>query len=119
MKSKALNDQIYAEASDWLGEFRAGDMDAQGRGDFYRWLKSSPEHMRAYLELAAIWNEGASLDGQRTFDDVRLAKDLQSECNVAQLSRSRKAVEPDDPVEGNPARSPAPRSGPTRRGILA
>src|ERR1700744_3161410 len=71
-KRKQLNDQIYSEASDWLIEFRSGDIDAAGRKEFYDWLRTSPEHMRAYLELAAIWNEGAALDEQRVFDDTAL-----------------------------------------------
>jgi transmembrane sensor len=82
MKVKALNAQIYLEASEWLIEFRSGDVDAKGRKEFYHWLRTSPEHMRAYLELAAIWNEGTALDSNRTFDDERLVADLQSETNV-------------------------------------
>ena len=51
-----LNIQIYSEAADWLVEFRSGDIDSAGRKEFYAWLCTSPEHMRAYLELAAAWN---------------------------------------------------------------
>jgi transmembrane sensor len=85
MKVNSLNAQIYSEASDWLIEFRSGDIDAQGRKTFYHWLRTSPEHMRAYLELAAIWNEGHGLDRNRHFDDARLSADLQSENNVTSL----------------------------------
>jgi transmembrane sensor len=56
-----VNDQINAEAAQWFVEFRAGDVDAAGRVKFDAWLRTSPEHMRAYLELAAIWNEGSRL----------------------------------------------------------
>ena len=69
MPSPELNSQIYTEASDWLIEFRAGDIDAAGRRSFHRWLQTSPEHMRAYLELAALWNEGAALDGCAPISD--------------------------------------------------
>jgi transmembrane sensor len=71
-KQNQLNGPIYSEASDWLIEFRSGDIDAAGRKEFCDWLRTSPEHMRAYLELAAIWNEGAALDQQRVFDDTAL-----------------------------------------------
>jgi transmembrane sensor len=88
MKPKVINTQIYSEASEWLIEFRSGDIDVKGRRDFYHWLKISPEHMRAYLELAAIWNEGTELDSRRRFDDVRLAADIQAETNVTPLQRA-------------------------------
>lgn len=57
-----LNAQIYEEASSWFIECRGGDLDDAGRRDFDRWLRKSPEHLSAYLEVAAIWNEGPSLD---------------------------------------------------------
>ncbi len=84
-KSRPLNAQIYAEASDWLVEFRSGDVDPAGRKEFYAWLRTSPEHMRAYLELAAIWNEGAGLDPNQAFDDATLMRDVRSEANVVPL----------------------------------
>jgi transmembrane sensor len=81
-KRKQLNAQIYSEASDWLIEFRSGDIDAAGRKEFYDWLRTSPEHMRAYLELAAIWNEGAALDEQRVFDDTALMAAIAEQDNI-------------------------------------
>lgn len=69
-KHKPINEQIYSEASLWLVEFRSGDIDAAGRKEFHEWLRTSPEHIRAYLELAAIWNEGHALDSQQSFADA-------------------------------------------------
>jgi transmembrane sensor len=57
-----MNTQIYEEACAWFVESRAGDLDDSGRREFDRWLRKSPEHLSAYLEIAAIWNEGPSLD---------------------------------------------------------
>jgi transmembrane sensor len=57
-----MNMQIYEEACAWFVESRAGLQDEAGRRDFDRWLRKSPEHLSAYLEIAAIWNEGPSLD---------------------------------------------------------
>ena len=81
-KRKQLNDQIYSEASDWLIEFRSGDIDAAGRRQFTDWLRTSPEHMRAYLELAAIWNEGAALDKHHVFDDTALMGAIAEQDNI-------------------------------------
>lgn len=60
-----MNTQIYEEACTWFVDSRAGDLDDAGRREFDRWLRKSPEHLSAYLEIAAIWNEGPSLDPQR------------------------------------------------------
>src|SRR5882757_1549270 len=57
-----MNTQIYEEACSWFVEARAGDLDDSGRRDLDRWLRKSPEHLSAYLEIAAIWNEGSKLD---------------------------------------------------------
>jgi len=57
-----MNTQIYEEACAWFVESRAGDLDDAGRREFDRWVRKSPEHLSAYLEIAAIWHEGPSLD---------------------------------------------------------
>jgi transmembrane sensor len=59
-----LNAQISDEAAEWFVEFRTGDMNAASRQQFDAWLRSSPEHLRAYLEIAAIWNESHALTAQ-------------------------------------------------------
>ncbi|MEJ1963704.1 MAG: FecR domain-containing protein [Gammaproteobacteria bacterium] len=50
-----MNQQIYEEASEWLIDFRLGRPDRATRERFGRWLSTSPEHVRAYLEQSAIW----------------------------------------------------------------
>ncbi|HWW81545.1 MAG TPA: FecR domain-containing protein [Steroidobacteraceae bacterium] len=67
-----LNMQIREEACEWFIESRAGDMDEAMRAEFDRWLRMSPEHMGAYLEIAAIWNEGAGLDAAARYDSSTL-----------------------------------------------
>jgi transmembrane sensor len=81
-RQKPLNTQIYSDASDWLVEFRSGDIGPTGRREFYEWLRTSPEHMRAYLELAAIWNEGSGLDPGRAFSDEMLRHEVHSQANI-------------------------------------
>jgi transmembrane sensor len=67
LRSK-LNVQIYEEASTWFVECRAGDLDDAARHEFDRWLRRSPEHLSAYLEVAAIWHEGPGLDPAGKWD---------------------------------------------------
>lgn len=90
-----LNAQIYEEASEWLVEFRTGDIDISDRKKFNAWLRTSPEHMRAYLELAAIWNEGSRLDPDHRFDSDELNDQSSRETNIIPLDL-RPAV--DSPV---------------------
>lgn len=51
-----LNLQILDEASAWFVEFRVGDVDVGCRAEFDRWLRQSPEHIRAYLEIARAYH---------------------------------------------------------------
>lgn len=85
-----LNGQISEEAAEWFIEFRTGDIDAAGRRAFDVWVRSSQEHLRAYLEIAAIWNECDALDAQREWDTAALIS-LADE-NVVPLSAYGTAV---------------------------
>jgi transmembrane sensor len=58
-----VNQQIADEASAWWVDFSEGDVDAEGRVAFNRWLKTSPEHVRAYLEVSALWEDSSHLEG--------------------------------------------------------
>lgn len=52
-----LNRQILDEASEWFVDFRLGDIDAGARQRFDEWLRRSPEHIRAYWEIAKTYVE--------------------------------------------------------------
>ncbi len=53
----ALNRQILDEASEWFVDFRVGDVDTAARERFDEWLRRSPEHIRAYWEIAKTYVE--------------------------------------------------------------
>jgi|SRR6266853_534137 len=81
-----LNTQIYEEASAWFVESRAGDLDEAGRHEFDAWLRKSPEHLSAYLEVAAIWNEGSALHAEQKWDlEQLIAEALSDPDNVVAL----------------------------------
>jgi transmembrane sensor len=93
-----LNTQIYEEACEWFIDCRAGDLDEATRYDFDCWLRKSPEHLSAYLELAAIWNEGPMLDPEGKFDrDTLIAQAALDRDNVVELSNSRNGSDPSTP----------------------
>jgi transmembrane sensor len=66
----SLNTQIYEQASNWFVSFRAGDVDASGRKEFDAWIRKSPEHLRAYLEITEIWQDATQVGEGR---DARLS----------------------------------------------
>jgi transmembrane sensor len=83
-----LNSQIYAEACEWFVECRSGNLDLTMRREFDRWLRKSPEHLSAYMEIAAIWNEGPFLDPQHQWDAEKLiAEATEDHDNVVPLVR--------------------------------
>ena len=83
------NPQIHEEAAEWLIEFRAGEVDAKARAAFDAWLRLSPQHIRAYIELAARWEgmrAAASKEISPAADLIALAR---AEANVVELTTSK------------------------------
>lgn len=107
-----LNTQIYEEACEWFVECRGGDLDDADRREFDRWLRKSPEHLSAYLEVAAIWNEGPSLDPGHKWDaDTLIAQAAEDHDNVVPLS----GLAPGDSSSRAPVQRMERESRPTRR----
>src|SRR5580658_6799987 len=52
-----MNSQIQEAAAHWLVEFRTDTVDIAARRQFAAWLRTSPEHIRAYLNLVALWED--------------------------------------------------------------
>ena len=67
-RTSSLRPDTIAEASAWFVEFRAGDLTPASRAQFEKWLRTSPEHIQAYLEIAAGWSELPTTDPQRRID---------------------------------------------------
>jgi transmembrane sensor len=77
-----LNRQILDEASDWFVDFRVGDVDSAARERFDLWLRQSPEHIRAYMEIANTYVALPALNPTRKVDVQQLIAYAQSEGNV-------------------------------------
>lgn len=92
-----LNIQIYDEACTWFVEMRAGDVDDAGRRGFDSWLRKSPEHLRAYLEISEIWDDAPLVRCERTGSREALidrAKDSGDVLALGQTLSRRKAETP-------------------------
>jgi transmembrane sensor len=82
-----FNTQIYDEACEWFIECRADDLSEASRAEFDRWLRQSPEHLGAYLEIAAIWNEGPALEPSNKWDlQTLLSQAAEDSGNIVTLN---------------------------------
>jgi transmembrane sensor len=98
-----FNTQIYEEACEWFIECRAGDLDNAARAEFDRWLRKSSEHQGAYLEIAAIWNEGPTLDPANRWDlDKLIAQAAEDPANIIAWERTRSTSHTPQPVTKTP-----------------
>lgn len=80
-----LNRQILDEASAWFVEFRVGDADVDSRAQFDRWLRQSPEHIRAYLEIARAYHELSGLGSEQVVGLSELISLARRDQNVTRL----------------------------------
>ena len=119
--SKAdLNSQIYAEASDWFVEMRAGDVDASGRQRFDAWIRKSPEHLRAYLEISEIWDDAPLMDAARTGSSDELIAKARAGAEVVPFEApAGKQPTAPDLTQRPPARVAGRRWAAAAAGILA
>lgn len=83
-----MNPQIYEEAGDWLVRNREQDLDEAAKRAFDLWLRSSPEHIRAYLELTALWEDVGQVKASSAA--AELIEGARSEGNVVHLEDDRR-----------------------------
>jgi transmembrane sensor len=95
-----LQSHIRTEATDWLIRFSEGEIDAAAREEFNRWLRVSPEHVRAYLRVSAFWQEADRVPGKEARRDVDA---------LVQLARREGNVIPLELGAGSSARGRTPR----------
>jgi len=93
----ASNRQIVDEAAAWFVEINEGAADAATRRQFDAWLRASPEHVRAYLEMLPIWEDGAHLERGANGDPQALLAWAEAQSKVVSLSG------PDGPVSAGGA----------------
>ncbi|MEJ1964644.1 MAG: FecR domain-containing protein [Gammaproteobacteria bacterium] len=111
-----LNRQTAAEASEWFVRFRFDDIDAAARERFGEWLRRSPEHIQAYLEIAGTWAELPTGDPAGQIDVAALiARARAGDADVVRIGDAvgRRAI------VGAPRAEKRRISQPSRRGLLA
>jgi transmembrane sensor len=81
-----VNRLILEEASEWFVDFRVSDVDEHARERFDEWLRRSPEHIRAYMEIARTYVELPSVKLAGKLDVDSLIAYADSAENVVPLS---------------------------------
>ncbi len=85
-KAPRANLQTLEEASTWFVAFRSESPDENARQEFQDWLRRSPEHIRAYLEIASTYADIPSPETGRTPPDLIEKARSSPEINVIPLS---------------------------------
>lgn len=93
--SREAETSIFAEANEWWVNFREDDVDAAGKLRFNAWLKKSPEHIRAYMEVAALWSDIPQLAADIEADVETVVAYARSQGNVASIKPSSSARAPE------------------------
>ena len=117
------NRQIVDEASEWFVEFRVGDVDSQARVRFDEWVRRSPEHIRAYIEIARTYVEMPNPHGTKPLDVEALIAYARSGENIVPFDRTGSAPPHEPRALAQPNReqrsSRATHARATRRSLIA
>lgn len=65
---KTIAPQIVDEASEWFVTMRDPDISAERRAAFVDWLRASPVHVGAYVDIARLWGDVSRIDGDLDID---------------------------------------------------
>jgi transmembrane sensor len=86
------NSSVFAEATEWLIDFREGCVDGDGRTRFNAWLRRSPEHIQAYMEAAALWGDIPALAADMDVDVEVVVAHARAQSNVTRLNTGTDAA---------------------------
>jgi transmembrane sensor len=106
---------ILEEASEWFVDFRVGDVDAHAREAFDEWLRRSPEHIRAYMEIAKTYVELPALQAIRQLDVDALIAYARSGENVVPFDSADAASMNEAPTPAIPRQRDDVRATRTER----
>jgi transmembrane sensor len=80
-----MNVQIAEEAANWFVRLRDDKDNPDLRWALAAWMRQSPEHIRAYLEIAAIWSDAAQVRPEIVGDAETLAARARRAQDVLEL----------------------------------
>lgn len=86
-----LNAQILEEATAWFIDFNEAQVDRHGEQEFSAWLRRSPEHVQAFLQVSAFWEDAELLSKRPDLDLDGLIARAKAEGNVVSLDVADRA----------------------------
>jgi transmembrane sensor len=89
-----VHDHVRDEAIAWLIGFCESEVDTEGRERFERWLKASPEHVQAYLQVSAFWEAAGRLNEARKLQIDELVNRAAAEVNVLKFEPAAERISP-------------------------
>lgn len=98
-KPNRIPDETLDEATIWFVEFSENDVSQAQRQQFIAWLRTSPEHIRAYLQITAHWEDARALQSSRRHSIDELVALARTDSNVVPLQAPLK-VPVQAPVSG-------------------
>jgi transmembrane sensor len=87
----SVNEQIQDEATEWFIRFCEDEVDGAACEEFDAWLRVSPQHVRAYLDISAFWGAAGSLTRTPKVDVDLLVERARAAGNVVALDKTTKA----------------------------
>lgn len=103
-----ISREAVDEASAWFVEFRLGDADAEARRAFDAWLRSSPAHVRAYIEVAATYAGLPAAETNLKFDTAQLIAAARADSTVVPFSSAMSPPGAGDATPAAPSKSSRP-----------
>jgi transmembrane sensor len=82
-----IHGQIFDEAAEWFTALREQPGDPAVQDRFVAWLRISPEHVRAYLGIIALWSDLPLVDAERKLDADALTAMARADINVVALDQ--------------------------------
>ena len=80
------NEQIVQEAAEWLVMLREPDIEPEVHERFMEWLRRSPEHVEAYLEVTTLWGDVSSIPTRAETETAALVARARAESNIVSLA---------------------------------
>jgi transmembrane sensor len=87
-RDTGFNRQIAEQAAEWFVDFSVGDVEPEQLVRFNLWLRTSPVHVRAYLQLTAFWEDAELLKLDSEAMET-LARQVASGGNVVSLQTAQ------------------------------
>jgi transmembrane sensor len=121
--SSTVRHEIRREASMWFVELNENPQDQAVREEFDRWLRRSPEHLHAFLQVSVHWEETAPQPRASADSIDELIALAKADTNVVRLAERQteisgaSAVAASEAVRQSPKQTHASRRG--RRAIAA